>query len=562
MKKTVLIIENDEKYLATVSEILEENDYRVLKASSIKEAERLLEKDYFHLILSDIRMKDDDNPDDYSGIKLMSEKKYKHTLKIFMTSYEEYENSVRTLGMGADAKQLAIYLFSKDNKPKLFLKKIKLAFEHYVRINLDLSIDFPISHSFYDLADHIYNTELTQAECKNKADEIQGLFRQAFNEYLKATLMIEDIILTRDAQVLLLVRIKQENGMQQPVSLIRCGRQDAIEREYDAYSDINKGRLVKTWALRVDAVKFAINFGIILYSVSGTDIDKLLLLPDYFKLQTASAFKNVLKTIYNKAESTLYYQSCAPEKVKTLCQLHKEFAGFKDNCTDRQAFKANFENTLDYLMNRYSVYVEGEPDKQTLQLSLPDGTRLSCRNPLHIFSENGKPSSKSVLLRFSMGNLNNHDILIDSDKKPWLASFSKICPAPPLADCISLESKIRFEWCNFLKSGFDQFLIFERLLTDIHPAFGFGAKANIETNKNPDLMNITDDLMKKALNSIDTLRKIATDSDVTAPSEYFSGVFFQGANIMINNPSPDRKAHALLAMAMIYENRGTDSPLT
>jgi DNA-binding NtrC family response regulator len=70
---TILFADNDSDFLKTRSEFLEQEGYRVIPAADPTEARRILERDGIDLAILDIRLRDDDDEKDTSGLTLAKE---------------------------------------------------------------------------------------------------------------------------------------------------------------------------------------------------------------------------------------------------------------------------------------------------------------------------------------------------------------------------------------------------------------------------------------------------------------------------------------------------------
>jgi two-component system, NtrC family, response regulator HydG len=114
---TILIIEDDNAFNNMLTHFLKRNDYHVHQAFSAKEGETLLGKYTIDIIISDLRLPDQD------GISLLKDLRTKgvHTAFILMTAYADVQTAVKAMKIGA-----ADYI-SKPFVPEevlLVLKKI------------------------------------------------------------------------------------------------------------------------------------------------------------------------------------------------------------------------------------------------------------------------------------------------------------------------------------------------------------------------------------------------------------------------------------------------------
>ena len=95
MPRTILFLDNTPDFLNVYTELLEGEGYRILKSDSIWHARRLLETENIHLALVDIRVRDDDDPDDVSGLTVVVDEQFRNLPKIVLTSY----SSTDTMGL-------------------------------------------------------------------------------------------------------------------------------------------------------------------------------------------------------------------------------------------------------------------------------------------------------------------------------------------------------------------------------------------------------------------------------------------------------------------------------
>jgi DNA-binding NtrC family response regulator len=100
MKKvSILIVDDDEGILETMSAILEEKGYYTDKAKTGREAIEKSKTNFYNLALLDIKLPD------IEGTKLLTEMRETSPkmVKIMITGYASLENAVEALNLGADA---------------------------------------------------------------------------------------------------------------------------------------------------------------------------------------------------------------------------------------------------------------------------------------------------------------------------------------------------------------------------------------------------------------------------------------------------------------------------
>jgi len=98
-KASILIVDDNEGILETLSAILEEKGYRTDTAKNGREAIEKSKTNFYDLALLDIRLPD------IEGTKLLTKMKETRpkTVKIMITGYASLQNAVEALNLGADA---------------------------------------------------------------------------------------------------------------------------------------------------------------------------------------------------------------------------------------------------------------------------------------------------------------------------------------------------------------------------------------------------------------------------------------------------------------------------
>src|SRR4026209_1647921 len=76
MNKIVLLVDNNTDFLALWARKLSSDGYTVYEALSLAAAEQILAQHWVHAMVVDVRMIDDDDPEDVSGLTLVRNEAY------------------------------------------------------------------------------------------------------------------------------------------------------------------------------------------------------------------------------------------------------------------------------------------------------------------------------------------------------------------------------------------------------------------------------------------------------------------------------------------------------
>lgn len=115
----ILLIENDPAILQNLQEYLRLQDFQTTAVSSERDAQRLLEKQTFDLLLVDIAL------DDGDGFAVCTAAKEKGLPVIFLTASGDEGNTVRGLDMGADD------YITKPFRPRELVSRIRNILRRY-----------------------------------------------------------------------------------------------------------------------------------------------------------------------------------------------------------------------------------------------------------------------------------------------------------------------------------------------------------------------------------------------------------------------------------------------
>ena len=123
---TLLFADNNQAFRTTRSEFLEQAGYKVLSASSPEQAIEILERHEIDVAILDIRLIDDDDDKDISGLTLAKE--IERTLpKILLTDYPTVDKVREALKPQLDGLPVALDFVLKQDGPQVLIKAIQHA---------------------------------------------------------------------------------------------------------------------------------------------------------------------------------------------------------------------------------------------------------------------------------------------------------------------------------------------------------------------------------------------------------------------------------------------------
>jgi DNA-binding NtrC family response regulator len=129
VSKTILFADNLQDFADERREFLQYAGYKVVTVYNPKDAERILKQGEIDLALLDIRLLDDDDQEDTSGLALAL--RFGQAIPIIMlTGYPTWESAKAALGRNLNGLSPAVDFLSKEEDPNLMIQAVNLTLEH------------------------------------------------------------------------------------------------------------------------------------------------------------------------------------------------------------------------------------------------------------------------------------------------------------------------------------------------------------------------------------------------------------------------------------------------
>ena len=122
-KATVLLADNDEEYLGTISDFLQKEGFKVLPAANPAEATQILEHGGVDIAIIDIRLLNENDEKDVSGLNL-AKRVAPHIPKILLTRWPRLQDVREALGNQMDGLPAAVDFVAKQEGPQVLLTAI------------------------------------------------------------------------------------------------------------------------------------------------------------------------------------------------------------------------------------------------------------------------------------------------------------------------------------------------------------------------------------------------------------------------------------------------------
>ena len=121
----ILFADNDMNFLKIRREFLENEGHIIISASTPTEAWKQLKQDQIDLAILDIRLIDDDDEKDISGLNLARERTFRSIPKIMLTGFPSVHAVREAMGPELDGLPAAVDFVAKQDGPKVLADAVR-----------------------------------------------------------------------------------------------------------------------------------------------------------------------------------------------------------------------------------------------------------------------------------------------------------------------------------------------------------------------------------------------------------------------------------------------------
>ncbi len=533
----IVFADNDPDFLNTRAEFLEQAGYRVLKAYTLAQARQFLTDAYVHLAILDIRMEDDDDEKDISGLTLAKDPAFRPIPKIMLTGFPSYQYVREALGPAMDGLPPVVDFLAKQEGPEALIQAVERAFTQHMRLNRDLVIRWderePLS---FPCLVGLIQPAVPPEHLPDRVGELEDLFRKLF--YSKRQITLGRLLWHREGRACLTAfAYSPEGALEQRI--ITCGLRPQVEHEIAHYKEFApKGGIGTALAGSAETMHFAA----VAYALPEADLEQAQTFEAFYWTNKVAQIREVIQHLFQTTLAAWHQEGRILEETRGLRQLYRERLDLTRDKIAPEELQRRMQALAQEALSLGPVDIElslGE-----LILRLPNGDTAFCPNPvLHLYDETG--DGQSVICRLTPGTLRGDNILVDQEWQTWLTDFAQAGSAPLSWDFVSLEAIIRFDLVDSL--NLQALYEFERrLVTPAH------------LNERLDAQDI-EPPFRKALGSIQEIRHQAFSVVGLDLTSYYTGLFFHAVRRMADY-TPElrhtrqelvRLVRALLAAAML-----------
>jgi len=428
----ILYADNDLDSLEIVRKYLESLGYLVDTAPDPDQAREKLRSSYYDLAILDMRLRDNDDEADKSGLEI-AKTEARSIPKIIYTAYPQIEDAIEAVRKDREELPPAIDYLDKTRGLDGIRDAVEAAIHNYLDHGGELSIVWP-NQGFSSFAQLVAIAGLDlSVGLAELADELEMLFRQAFSQY-------EQISLTR---VLWtgpgrgLVQVSSFHHNVEDDYLVTYGDLEAVKMELDLHQATVPASSDSDLPV-VFSQKTSVHLGLIVWLVRGVDLLSARPAAEFFEGHSDRQIQEALLSLFTKVGKTWYRQGRI--EGQKPADAAPEAAWLT-----RQEFGDALHNVIQSAYSRDIFPIRATPEG--LRIALLKEKTEKLPNPVDYLFGDKRPAvtGKTAL---TLGIQGWDSILVDAEGRAWPVDFGNIHQTTIWRDFVTLEVEARF---NFLE---------------------------------------------------------------------------------------------------------------
>ncbi|MCC6603045.1 MAG: DNA-binding response regulator [Anaerolineae bacterium] len=536
----ILLADDDQIFVRTCRNSLEDAGIRVLTAYNPDDAIHLLKTERIHLAILDLRMERDHDEKDKSGL-MVAKQTSRLIPKIILTKFPTYQDVVEGLKQDLQGYQAAVdFLDKRDTEPTKLVEIVQASLDQHVNINWDLEIQWQPYDHFLQLVNCLSPT--VADSLTSRAAEFEDLFRKLFRDFAQITIWPR--ITQQDGRLMLPVFAFDSAGTETRF-IVSCGCQTAVLAENQRYQKRVPDRLSIKNLGRLNTA-MTTNYGATAYTFLGSDLEATATVRQLFRKRAVDELLQGIDHLYQVNLGGWYQTGREQNKQADLHAFYHQWLRLDELIPSLTQLQRLLPALADSALRANVVELDVTSRQVSFQLPNDEHT-YRFPNPVTLMAQNRLPQSRRAHWGITHGRITGDTVLVDRKNQAWLLDFAQVGRAPLLIDFVSLETAVKFDI-------FDDHRFNQRLAMEV--------KLNQVATLHEDID--LDTLESDAINAVWLIERVRQNAASLAGCDlaaYQQAVFFCAiARIATFNPdtfyTPRKLAayvHALLNAAMLAE---------
>ncbi|MCA9966749.1 MAG: response regulator [Anaerolineales bacterium] len=433
----ILIVENDPLVLEGNRRLFELEGYRVMTAGSVAEARELLTYRQVDLAIVDVRLSDDHDTYDRSGIEL-AEQMPPETVKLLVSAFDRYVYGPKM--------PYNVLHFEKQRGSRELVAEVKRLFREVVRRNGALEV--------------VLQDGLTVLALLQQMKAFRGVPEALLTAVSEEFIQLLQRLFLRETRVELSYLLPGHGGagvvLVRPFYpgkgayvVVKFGLRDAIKQEVDNYREyvepyiqINSTDLVGDLAMTKNLA--AARFRFVGAYREGRVRDLATVYGDIS--QPDASIQAVIRDLFEDS-CGLWYDGKQPwgSAMMRLGVGETAVSCYKKQLTlNLPAEWQELRDTLDDLLADPNTLFQRQSAGQ-IQLHRPGFAPDLLPDPVAFVEQFAAQLPSPVYGSITHGDINSSNVFVDEDGHTWLIDFSRTGWGPALRDTAELESVLLYE---------------------------------------------------------------------------------------------------------------------
>jgi DNA-binding response OmpR family regulator len=436
MRFRILLMDNNPDVLRKLGELLRLEGYEVVTASTIEAAEQILQEQWIHLAVLDIRMRFEESGDDLSGLQLARRPEYASVPKIILTAFPDFKSTRGALLPDGEGKTSAINYIAKDEGAAALLEAIRQALIEQAGSNVHLQIQTTEpGRSFLEGMARKIDPDVPSHLLQHRANELYDLLRRLFREHRQ--IRIGQLLWHGEGRACFSVLAESYRGIVDS-RVVVCGERSSVLCEAQLVDDLAP---LSTLGQRVPTVAQTARFAALNYALPD-DAGSVCTLKELHRMGSESALKAAMENLAGEVLAAWHHRGESSIDVD-LMTLYRRQVGLGGAGMDEEAIsermvalahRTRFLREVDIHLTEGEITFEFRKDEP---VQCPDPV-WACYRPLSHYI-------RPVTCRVSPGSLTAERVLVDCRRRPRLTHFATAGQAPEWWDYVCLEAIVRFE---------------------------------------------------------------------------------------------------------------------
>jgi DNA-binding response OmpR family regulator len=548
--RKILFVDNHQEFLSVRTEYLEEAGYQVIPAYSVAEAEQILHSTWVHLAILDIRLEDDLDSEDDSGIRLAKNHAFRHIPKIMLTARPSIEYVRQSMAPALEGLPPAVDFLSKTESPQAMIDSVRSAIARHVKINWDLAFHWSerCPFSFNSIAGFLSPTS-DPANLADKTAEIEDLFRRLFFDSEQIAF---DYLYWRKPGRIALGTVAYTAGRPDRHLLVTCGLLPEIEMERRNRASLASQVPLPGQPTLVQSAQ-TLHFGANCFELVNSDLETAKTLEQFYHQSAAREINTVIDRLATSCLGPWHRQRRLASPATGPQSLFRQRLALPPDEALLPDLARKVTGLADEAASAGLVHIDLSPSELVFQT--PKGFRYAFPflTP-RLLGLAPLPTAPAIASGSSLGEFSPNTILVDNTGQPWLTDLGGVAEGPLLGDYAALETTFKLDLLDDLASFSDWFEL-EQILLSAH---------RLTDRLDPGAQQYA-----KIVQTVQRIRNLAGESFGNHILPYHWGLLFQALKrLLAYDPAVKHTrrelmpfVHASLCLGMLAGRLSSESPL-